>query len=34
MIIALPVRRLARLGLALVALSAWSIARAEDPPAE
>ena len=32
MIIALPVRRLSRLGLALVALSAWSIARADDPP--
>ena len=32
MIIALPVRRLARLGLAVVALSMWSSARADDPP--
>jgi carboxypeptidase C (cathepsin A) len=32
MIIALPVRRLARLGLALAALSTWSSARADDPP--
>ena len=32
MIIALPVRRLVRLGLALVALSMWSSARADDPP--
>jgi carboxypeptidase C (cathepsin A) len=32
MIIASPVRRLTRLGLALVALSMWSSARADDPP--
>jgi carboxypeptidase C (cathepsin A) len=32
MIIALPARRLARVGLALVALSLWDSARADDPP--
>jgi carboxypeptidase C (cathepsin A) len=32
MIIALPVRRLSRLGLALVVLSMWGSARADDPP--
>jgi carboxypeptidase C (cathepsin A) len=32
MVIALPARRLARVGLALLALSIWGSARADDPP--